>query len=289
MVSMLTRAVGSLALVLLAAGGAYAQSPSLTFSLPNAVPPSDSRAAASRAAAQPVTTTNSSGDWQFTVYPILVWVPTNLSIDVTGPFDGSGGGGNGGGNGGGGGTGNVGGSIVDGRFDGAFLAGFAATNGTWRFDFDGVFAAVGGDRDLPNLTVDVNLIYGHAMVARELGAGFYVAGGVRRVALKYDIQFLDFDTFTRKPGIWDPLVGVAYHKVGKSLEFHAHAEYGGFGVGADQDFGAGARFDWKPFDHFGLTAGYSLVRLKFKQEIGPFEFKATQTIGGPVAGIGLYF
>ena len=279
-----------LALVLTGGSAASAQSPSVE--LPQGgtgfeparsallVPPAE----------QPSTTTTQNGDWKFTVYPILAWVPLNLAIEVTGPFDGNGSGGSDGGSGGsGGGSGAVGGKIVDKRFDGAFLAGFSATNRTWRFDFDGVYAAVGGDRSTPRLAVDVNLIYAHATVAREIASGFFVTGGVRRFALKYDIDFLDFDRFTRKPGIWDPLVGLAYHKVGDSLQFHAHAEYGGFGVGADSDVGVGARFDWTPWEHFGFTAGYSLVKFKFKEDVGPFEFTARQTVGGPLVGIGLYF
>lgn len=242
----------------------------------------------SRASAQPSPATRNQGDWQFTVYPILAWLPTNLEIDVTGPFDGGGGGG-GNGNGNGGTGGSVGGEIVDGRFDGAFLAGFSATNGTWRFDLDGVYAAVGGDRERPNLTVDLDLIYAQASLGRELAGGFYVTGGVRRFALKYDIDFLDFDRYSAKPGIWDPLVGVAYHKTGDTFEFHAHTEYGGFGVGADHDFGVGVRADWKPFAHVGLTAGYNLVTFKFKKDAGPLEFRAKQTIGGPLVGIGVYF
>jgi hypothetical protein len=285
------RAAAPLALLLSFGSSAYAQAPSLRLTLPDTLPEALAPARGGQAAAQPMPVTNDNGDWQFTVYPILVWVPTTIDIEVTGPFDidGGGGGNGGGGNGGNGGSGDVGGSIVDGRFDGAFFAGFSATNGTWRFDFDGVYAAVGGDRVTPNLTVDVNLIYAHATVSREIAGGFFVTGGVRRFALKYDIDFLDYETFTRKPGIWDPLVGVAYHKVGDSLQFHAHAEYGGFGVGSDQDFGVGARVDWTPWEHVGFTAGYSLVTFRFTQDVGPYEFKARHTVGGPVAGIGLYF
>ena len=275
------RVAAPLALVCSLASGAYAQAPALTLNVPALLEASqDAPARSGQAAAQPVPVTNADGDWQFTVYPILAWVPTNLAIEVTGPFDGGIGGIGGG---------EVGGKIVDKRFDGAFLAGFSATNQTWRFDFDGVYAAVGGDRATPNLTVDVNLIYGHATLSREIAGGFYVTGGVRRFALDYDIEFLDYETFSRKPGIWDPLVGVAYHKIGDAVQFHAHAEYGGFGVGADSDFGAGARLDWTPWEHFGFTAGYSLVTFKFKEDIGPYEFTAKQTVGGPVVGIGLYF
>lgn len=275
------------------AGAASAQTatPSLKFSFSESLPaPIHTAVRTGDAQAQPVSATSSTGEWQFTVYPILAWLPTNLAIEVEGPFDiAGGGGGNGGGSGGSGGSGQVGGKIVDKRFDGAALAGFAATNGTWRFDFDGVYAAVGGDRTTPNLVVDVNLIYMHATVGREIAGGFFVTGGVRRFALKYEIDFLDYDTFTSKPGIWDPLVGVAYHKIGDTLEFHANAEYGGFGVGSDTDIGLGARIDWKPFRHFGFVAGYSLVSFKFKKDVGPYEFSAKQTVGGPVVGIGLYF
>lgn len=282
-----SRFVVPCAFVLAFAGRAVAQTSPFTLTLPDHVAGDGAvrTARAAGSAAQPVT--GSSGEWTFTVYPILAWVPTNISIDVDLPFDP--GSGSGGGSGSGSGGGRVGGSIVDPRFDGAFLAGMSATNGTWRVDFDGVYAAVGGDRTTPTLTVDVDLIYAHASVAREIAGGFFVTGGVRRFALEYDIDLLDYEHFTRKPGIWDPLVGVAYHKTGGALELHAHAEYGGFGVGADQDLGLGARVDWKPWSHFGFTAGYSLVRFKFKEEIGRFEFKATQTIGGPVVGVGLYF
>lgn len=241
---------------------------------------------AATAARQPAAATDDDGNWDFSVYPILAWVPLNLEIEVTGPFDVNGGGG-GGGNGGAG--GGVGGTVVDGRFDGAFLAGFSATNGAWRIDVDGVYAAVGGDRQTPNLSVDLDAIYGQASIGRELAGGVFVTGGVRRFALEYEIDFLDFPRYRAKPGIWDPLVGVAYHKAGRVFEFHAHTEYGGFGVGADHDFGLGARIDFKPFAHVGLTAGYNLVTFRFTKDVGPAEFKAKQTIGGPVAGIGVYF
>jgi hypothetical protein len=283
----LIRSTAFSALMLALAGGAQAQEPRkplFTGAVLEPVPPAAATPATGRIAAAArgsAVMANGGSDWKFDVYPVLLWIPTNMSFEVDGPFDLGGGSG--------GGTGQVGGKLVDTRFDGAILAGFTASNDSWRLDFDGVFAAVGGDRATPNLSVDVDLIYGHGSVAREIGGDFFVTGGVRRFALKYEIDFLDFDTFTNKPGIWDPLVGVAYHKVGKTLEFHAHADYGGFGVGADTDVGVGVLVDWKPFEHFGLTAGYNLIAFKFKKDVGPYEFSAKQTIGGPVVGIGLYF
>ena len=219
-----------------------------------------------------------SEGWQFSIYPVLAWVPTNIGIDVNVPVDGGGSGGS------------IEGEIVDSRFDGAFLAGFSATNGTWRVDTDFLWLAVGGDRpDLPNLTVDADVIYGHGAVGYKIYKDLFVTGGIRRLALKYDIRIANLPDFSRKPGLWDPLVGVAYHHVADKFEVHALLDFGGFGVGSDSEFGAAARLDWKPVRHFGFTGGYNYLRFNFKDDLAGRTFEATQTLSGPVVGIGLYF
>ena len=225
------------------------------------------------------------GGWKFTVYPVLAWVPTNIGIDVNVPRDIAGGGGN---TGGGNDTERA--SIVDSRFDGAFLGAFSATNGTWRVDTDFVWLAVGGDRpDLPNLEVDADLIYGHGSLGYSVYKDLFVTAGIRRLALKYTISIADLPEFERKPGLWNPLVGLGYHHEGEKLEVHAGLDVGGFGAGAEIDFGLMGRLDWKPFRHFGLTAGYSYRHLEFEDEVAGKTLKVTQSMSGPVAGIGIYF
>jgi hypothetical protein len=222
--------------------------------------------------------------WRVSIYPVFVWVPIGIDIDVNVPGEGAGGG-----SGSGSGP-EFGGEIVDGRFDGAFLGGLSATNGIVRFDADGMWAAVGGDRlDRPELHVDVDMIYGRASGGIALLPDLYLTGGVRRFALKYEIN-LDGRDFTRKPGIWDPLIGVGWHHAaGTKLEFHASFDGGGFGVGADKDIGASTRFDWKPTTHFGFTAGYTYLYLKLSDDQSGRIFTVKQTLHGPVIGIGLYF
>lgn len=241
-------------------------------------------AVAGTARAQPASQPN---EWKVNVYPVLGWVPTSIGIDVNlPPLPGGGGGG---GNGGGG-TGGQDVSIIDSRFDAAFLAGVTASNGVWRIEADGVFVAIGGDRvDLPRLTVDVNVIYGRGLVGRRVAKDFYVTAGLRRFALKYDIEVENVAEVTRKPGIWDPLVGVGYHHVGDTFEVHGALEGGGFGVGADVDLGGSFRVDWKPTTHFGLTAGYSLLYFKFEHDLAHRTLAAKTTLHGPVVGVGLYF
>ena len=232
-------------------------------------------ASAAVSAQTPASTQKPGGGWNVGVYPVLVWVPTGIDIEMTLPPS----------------EGGDVGSIVDSRFDGAYLGGFYASKGLFRTDFDVVWAAVGGDRDLPQFSVDLDLIYFHGTGGIRLVPGVYAIAGVRRLALKYDVQVSGFPGFERKPGIWDPVVGLGFHVEGegKPLEFHATAEAGGFGVGSDQEYALMGRIDWKPIRHFGVTAGYSFLHLKVTDSVRDREFTVRQSVHGPVLGIGLYF
>ena len=143
--------------------------------------------------------------WEVAVYPVLAWVPLSIGIDVDLPPSGSDAGGAGG--------------IVDSRFDGAFLGGAAASNGTWRIEADGIWAGFGGDRaERPTLIVDLNVIYGHASLGRKIAPDLFLTAGVRRLALKYDITLGDLPHVSRTPGVWNPLVGVGWHRPGQTVE-----------------------------------------------------------------------
>jgi hypothetical protein len=240
---------------------------------------------AQAAGAQTVTQTPSADEgWQVTVYPVLAWVPLHIGIDVNVPPISSGGGGGGGGDEG------DSAKIIDSRFDGAFFGGVSASNGTWRIEGYGLWAAIGGDRaERPHLTVDVDLLYGSAKLGRAIAPDFYVTGGVRRVALDYDILLGNLPRFTRKPGVWDPVVGVGWHRQRRFVEWHATFDGGGFGVGADVDLGASFSVDFKPIRHFGLTAGYNYLYLKVSDTVVNRDLILKLTAHGPTAGIGFYF
>ena len=231
------------------------------------------------AAASVVLTANvaAAQNWDVSVYPVLVWVPLGIDINVdVPPFEGGGGG--------------IG-DIIDGRFDGAYLGGVSATNGKIRIDADGIWAAVGGDRiDTPVLSVDVDLIYFHGSVGYAVVPNLFVTGGVRRFAVDYSIKFGSDRSFDRKPGFWDPVVGVGYHRIGNVFDVHGVFETGGFGVGTDIETNAALRFDFKLARHFGLTLGYNVLYFKASDDDGlPRVFEVKQTLHGPVFGFGLYF
>ena len=222
--------------------------------------------------------TGSNDTWNVGIYPAFGWVPIDIDIKVdVPPFD----------NGAGGGSG----EIVDGRFDGAFLAGFYASKGRFRVDGDGMWAAVGGDRvDRPELTVDADVIYFHVTGGVKIAKDLYAIGGLRRLALKYDIVINDFPNFERKPGFWDPVIGIAYHREGdRWLEVHATFEGGGFGAGNDVEWAGMFRLDFKPARHFGITGGYNFLYFKGEDTVRDRTFKVEQTLHGPLVGIGFYF
>jgi len=218
----------------------------------------------------------SDENWHVTVYPVLAWVPLDIAIDVdVTPFGGDGGGS---------------GQIVDSHFDGAFFAGVAASNRVWRIEGYGLWASFGGDRpDRPPLAVDVDLIYGSGKLGRRVAPDLYVTGGVRRVAVDYNITLGDLPHLARKPGVWDPIVGIGWHRAGPKTEWHAAFDGGGFGAGADVDLGASFSVDWKPIPHFGLTAGYNLLYLKISDTVVNRDVTMKMTVHGPTVGFGLYF
>ena len=220
---------------------------------------------------------NTDQDWKVTIYPILAWVPLDIGIDVNVPPVNGGGGGDSG-------------QILTSRFDGAVFGGVAATNGVWRIDAYGLWAGFGGDRpEHPFLDVDLDLTYGSAKVGRRIAPDLFVTGGVRRLALKYDITLGDLPHFSGKPGVWDPIVGIGWHRVRQKVEWHATFDGGGFGAGADVDLGASMSVDWKPVRHFGLTAGYNFLYLKISDPVASRELTMKLKAQGPTVGFGLYF
>lgn len=227
--------------------------------------------------ARPAVAQSDDEGWRISIYPVLAWIPTGIDIDLNVPpsddVDGG-----------------FIGQIVESRFDGAYLGGFSAAKGGWRMDVDGLWAAVGGDRvQLPRFTVDADLIYFHAVAGPRIVKDLYATGGVRRIAVKYVIEVDALGRFERKPGVWDPIVGLGWHTQRPHWEVHAIFEGGGFGVGSDVELSTSFRADWKPIPHFGVTAGYQFLYFKIEDTRRDRLLEVKQTLQGPIVGIGFYF
>ena len=225
--------------------------------------------------------TGTSSDMKVSVYPILLWVPAFTATTVVPAFpdapngpDLPGGSGS-----------------TAASFDGAYLAGVSIEKANWRLDADGIWAALTTTRDRPLLNVDLDIIYGHVSGGVKIYKNLYATGGVRRVALNYDIQLADRNQhFVRKPGIWDPLVGLGWHgPLASRWTLRVVGEGGGFGVGADVDLGGSVRADFEMARHVGLTFGYGVLYLKVSDTVLERTLVVKQTLHGPVVGFGLYF
>ena len=229
----------------------------------------------------PATALQSSDDMQISVYPILLWVPSFSTTTNVPPFPDSPGGPDGPGESG----------STEASFDGAALAGFSMAKARWRIDADGIWAAMTSMRERPLLEVDLDIIYGHVSGGVKVYKDLYVTAGVRRLALDYEITVADRPQhFERKPGLWDPLVGVAWHgDLGSMWTLHVVTEGGGFGAGAEVDLYGSVRADMKLFEHFGLTFGYNALYLKLSDTVRERTLEVKQTMHGPVIGLGLYF
>ena len=233
------------------------------------------------AMAQTPATPETSTDTKVVIYPVLVWVPVFTATTTVPAFpelpdgpDLPGGSGS-----------------TSAALNGAFLAGVSIARGAWRVDADGIWAGLTTTRERPVLNVDVNIIYGHVSGGVKVYKDLYVTAGVRRVTLEYDIQLQDrAQPFSRKPGVWDPLVGLGWHSpLGSRLTLHVAGEGGGFGVGADADVSGGVRLDVEFGAHLGMTVGYSALYLKLSDTVRDRTFKVNQTMHGPIVGLGIYF
>jgi len=214
--------------------------------------------------------------WRITIYPVLAWIPSGIEININLPPTNADGG--------------LLGDIIDSRFDGAFLGGFSAAKGAWRMDVNGLWAAVGGDRvETPVFTVDADVIYLHGTGGRKIVKDLYGTAGFRRLAVKYSVVADSLGSFERKPGVWDPLVGLGWHTERRHYEVHSEFEVGGFGVGADLEVAASFRADWKPIPHFGFTGGYQFLYFKISDDALGRPFTVKQTLHGPIVGVGFYF
>ena len=142
-----------------------------------------------------------------------------------------------------------------------------------------MWGAMTTTRETPLLDVDLDIVYVHAAGGVRVYKDLYVTAGVRRLSLKYDIKLGNRPGFVRKPGIWDPLVGLGWHgALGPKWDLHLSGEVGGFGVGAESDLTATARADWKMFHHVGLTFGYSVLYLKVVDTVAQRTLTVKQTL-----------
>ncbi len=228
--------------------------------------------------------------WETVIYPVFAWAPV-LGADVRLPEIPAGPGGGGG----------EGGEIIpegttSGNFNGAAFVGAEILKSNWTLTANALYAGMSGERTSPRVRIGLNVIFGSLMVGHQLLLnGLSLEGGFRRMALNMNATVADYPKVSRKPGVWDPLLGLTYRRqLSKKWRLNGHMDGGGFGVGCDYDLAEGARFDWRFAKHFGMSMGLAALQFKITNTIlDNTSVRRTltmaQTTYGPEFGFGIYF
>jgi hypothetical protein len=216
------------------------------------------------------------------VYPILAWLPIYGAHailpnqpEIPGQPPGTGGGAS---------------TTTDGSLNGAVLLGMSVYSPKWVFEFELLWAGLSSEAQRPRAKATADIIFGGVYGGRQIGHGVAVMGGVRRVAVNLGVEIDTLPRFERKPGLWDPLVGVAWRRdLTRKWNASIDAMAGGFGVGADVDASVHARLNWDPAKHLRLAFGYGLLYLDLSTGVGDRTFSSQQTLYGPEFGLGIRF
>lgn len=215
--------------------------------------------------------------WHIAIYPALAWVPVfgtsvtlpslpSQPITTPGPS-----------------------GSTDSGLNGAFFGGARFEKSKWSVDALFMWAALSAQRQTPFTKVNLDFVFGDIRGGREVFRGFYLEGGVRRLALDVHAT-VGSASASRSPGFWDPLIGLSYRRqLGNKWRILIHGDGGGFGAGSDVDITATARAEWQFVRHVGLTMGYGGMHLSKSDTIAGRTLKLSPTLHGPIFGLGVFF
>lgn len=168
----------------------------------------------------------------------------------------------------------------------------------WLFEGQGMFGTLSATNSSPYVKVSASVHYGDFFVGHQIGMGFSALGGFRRIALGFDATLGALPTFSREPGVWDPMLGIEWRRTLRRKFFvQGRFDGGGFGVGSDVDIEAQGRVEWRFVKHFGAVLGYQVLYNKFSGTVSGTVVNTTitypwnyhQTAYGPILGVGIYF
>jgi hypothetical protein len=227
--------------------------------------------------------------WEVEIAPIYLWAPFNISTvtlpefpNLPEPPPGSDDGGRA--------TGET-----DTSLNGAAMAAVRVEKNWWMLRTNFVWAGLSSEREQPRIKLSGDLVLGELVTGVEVVKSLYVEGGVRRLAVEVDAEVLDYPKVSRKPGVWDPIIGMTFRRpLGSKWLLQIHGDGGGFGVGSEVDLAANLTLDWRPASHFGLTLGYGYLYFRLQdKETDRLNVEQTLELGttlhGPILGFKLLF
>lgn len=207
-------------------------------------------------------------EWQIRIYPIYAWAPIQ-GVDITLPSLPEGGSGSG-------------------PFNGAAFAAFEIRKGRWSGGASFLWAGLSADRQVPLIEVSTDVIYGQAFAGFEIIRDLSLMVGARHMGLDISIQVEELPEFKRKPGFWDPLIGLTYQKpLGEKWRLQVHADAGGFGAGSDATAAGSVLAAWQFARRFNVTFGYTVLYVKFSNTVAEETLDYSTALYGPTFGVGI--
>ena len=179
-------------------------------------------------------------------------------------------------------------------FNGAAFFGFTVEKKWFYGEGNGMWTSISASRSntVTKLNLSTDWWTGSGLVGVRFYRDFYATGGFHTLSLGYNITFVDFPTFSDGRTLWDPMIGMMWKRqFTRKWELRANVAGGGFGVGADEDIAARGQADWEFVKHFGLTFGWEVLHVEFSKTVPALSrtFTASQTMNGPMFGLGIYF
>jgi hypothetical protein len=179
--------------------------------------------------------------------------------------------------------------------NGAAFFGFTVEKKWFYAEGNGMWTSLTASRSntVTKLNVSTDWWTGGGFAGVRFYRDFFATAGFHSLSLNYGITFADYPTFSRSPSLTDPMFGVLWkHRFTRKWELRGNVEGGGFGVGSDEDISARAQADWEFIRHVGVTFGWELLHVKFSKTFPDLDnrtFSASQTMNGPMFGLGIYF
>jgi len=244
-----------------------------------ATPPAAAQSNPAPPAASAAATPAANPGWKTTIYPVYAFLPV-FGADVNlppgpelPPCDGCGPSGH-----------------VSSNFNFGIMAAARVEKGRAYVEGDILYAGMSAESAGVVAKVSVDTSFSSILGGFRVVDALSVEGGARRIGLNLRATVLQFPEYQWKPGDWTSVIGISYEpQLTKRLRLYTHYDYAGLENDHLATSTLNGRIEWQVMKHLSFTGGYGLLHLSEDGTIFGRPVHLTQTLHGPIVGIGIPF
>jgi hypothetical protein len=150
------------------------------------------------------------------------------------------------------------------------------------------YAGLSASREDPYFHAKAKFNLGVILGGVRVWGPIFVEGGARYQGIDTTITVREFPSVSWSAGRWSPAIGTTYRQILRG-EWRVYSHIDWSGTNNVSMTNGEARVEWRPWRYFAVTGGYGFARLTFDGDILSKPIHTTQTIHGPVVGIGIPF